>query len=117
MDIVSAKNHGGLAADGEAGQSSVVDENSQGSAPGALRRRAGAREGGADQVKTLPRIAAAEVVIHGVLKVVFHDDYEDVVDLKPLIAKGKGFRLAERTGAFRRRPGRRVRTFGVVAGQ
>ena len=42
-------------------------------------------------MKTLPRIAAAEVVIHGVLKVVFHHGYEGVVDLRPLIAKGKVF--------------------------
>jgi Protein of unknown function (DUF2442) len=35
----------------------------------------------------LPRIASAEVIIHGVLKVIFKDGYEGVVDLRPLIAK------------------------------
>jgi hypothetical protein len=35
----------------------------------------------------LPRIASAEVIIHGVLKIVFKDGYEGVVDLRPLIAK------------------------------
>jgi len=45
IDIVNAKITAGSLPDGEAGQSSVVDENSQGSALGALRRRAGAREG------------------------------------------------------------------------
>jgi len=35
----------------------------------------------------LPRIASAEVIIHGVLKIVFKDGYEGVVDLRPLIAE------------------------------
>jgi hypothetical protein len=35
----------------------------------------------------LPRIASADVIIHGVLKIVFKDGYEGVVDLRPLIAK------------------------------
>ena len=36
----------------------------------------------------LPRITVAEPVIHGVLKLVFTDDYEGVIDLRPLIARG-----------------------------
>jgi hypothetical protein len=36
----------------------------------------------------LPRIARAEPVIHGVLKVVFTDCYECVVDLRPIIGQG-----------------------------
>ena len=39
----------------------------------------------------LPSIVDAEPVIHGVLKVGFDDGYEGVVDLRPLIAKGKVF--------------------------
>lgn len=33
----------------------------------------------------------AQAVIHGVLRVKFDDGYEGVVDLRPLIAKGKVF--------------------------
>lgn len=39
----------------------------------------------------LPRIVLAEPVIHGVLKVTFDDGYEGVIDLRPLIAKGRVF--------------------------
>jgi hypothetical protein len=42
-------------------------------------------------MKKLPRIVDAQPVIHGVLKVAFDDGYEGVVDLRPLIAKGKVF--------------------------
>jgi hypothetical protein len=42
-------------------------------------------------MKKLPRIVDAQPVIHGVLKVAFDDGYEGVVDLRPLIAKGKIF--------------------------
>jgi hypothetical protein len=42
-------------------------------------------------MKKLPRIADAQPVIHGVLKVQFDDGYEGVVDLRPLIGKGKVF--------------------------
>lgn len=42
-------------------------------------------------MKKLPRIVEAQPVIHGVLKVAFNDGYEGVVDLRPLIAKGKVF--------------------------
>jgi hypothetical protein len=38
-------------------------------------------------MKKLPRIVLAEPVIHGVLKIIFHDGCEGVVDLRPLIAK------------------------------
>ena len=37
----------------------------------------------------LSRIATAEAVIHGVLKLVFADGYEGVVDLRPMIAQGR----------------------------
>ena len=42
-------------------------------------------------MKNLPRIKSAEVVIHGVLKIVFLDGHEGIVDLRPLIAKGGVF--------------------------
>ncbi len=42
-------------------------------------------------MKKLPSIVDAEPVIHGVLKVRFDDGYEGVVNLRPLIAKGKVF--------------------------
>lgn len=55
-------------------------------------------------MKRLPRVASAEPVIHGVLKLVFHDGYEGVVDLHPLLTKGKVFsclREPDRFAAFR----------------
>ena len=42
-------------------------------------------------MKKLPCVVEARPVIHGVLKVAFDDGYEGVVDLRPLIAKGKVF--------------------------
>jgi hypothetical protein len=42
-------------------------------------------------MKKLPCIVEAQAVIHGVLRIKFDDRYEGVVDLRPLIAKGKVF--------------------------
>ena len=42
-------------------------------------------------MKKLPRIVSAQPVIHGVLKLVFTDGYEGVVDLRPTIARGRIF--------------------------
>ena len=42
-------------------------------------------------MKLLPRIVSAEVVIHGVVKLVFDDGYEGIVDLRPIIARGRIF--------------------------
>jgi hypothetical protein len=42
-------------------------------------------------VKKLPRIISATPVIHGVLKIVWNDGYEGVVDLRPTIARGRIF--------------------------
>jgi Protein of unknown function (DUF2442) len=39
----------------------------------------------------LPRIKIAEPIIPGVLKLVFLDGYEGVVDLRPLLSKGGVF--------------------------
>ena len=43
-------------------------------------------------MKKLPRIAVAEPVIHGVLKLIFTDGYEGVVDVRPMIASGGVFK-------------------------
>ena len=42
-------------------------------------------------MKKLPRIVSAQRVIHGVLKIVWTDGYEGVVDLRPTIARGRIF--------------------------
>ncbi len=44
-----------------------------------------------NRVKKLPRIVSARPVIHGVLKIVWNDGYEGVVDLRPTIARGRIF--------------------------
>src|SRR5580658_11239055 len=44
-----------------------------------------------DRMKKLPRILSAQPVIHGVLKIIFTDGYEGVVDLRPTIARGRIF--------------------------
>lgn len=46
---------------------------------------------GKNRVRKLPRIVSAEPVIHGVLKIVWTDGYEGVVDLRPTIARGRIF--------------------------
>lgn len=51
-------------------------------------------------MKTLPHIVFAEPVIHGVLKIAFDDGFEGVVDLRPLIAKGKVFGWLETPAHF-----------------
>jgi hypothetical protein len=42
-------------------------------------------------MKKLPCVVGAQVVMHGILKITFDDAYEGVVDLRPLIAKGRVF--------------------------
>jgi hypothetical protein len=39
----------------------------------------------------LPRMVKCELVIHGVLKIVWDDGFEGVVDLRPTIDRGKVF--------------------------
>ena len=48
----------------------------------------------------LPRIVSAEPVIHGVLKVVFTDGYQGVVDLRPTIDRGRIFDWLQRPENF-----------------
>jgi hypothetical protein len=51
-------------------------------------------------MKRLPRIRSAEPVIHGVLKIVWDDGYEGVVDLRPTIARGKIFTYLKKPNNF-----------------
>ena len=53
-------------------------------------------------MKKLPRIVSAEPVIHGVLKLVFNDGYEGVVDLRPIIAKGRIFAWLQKPRNFQK---------------
>ena len=48
----------------------------------------------------LPRIKAAEPIIPGVLKLVFQDGYEGVVDLRPLLSKGGVFSALQDPARF-----------------
>jgi hypothetical protein len=50
----------------------------------------------------LPRIVSAEPVIHGVLKVVFTDGYERVVDLRPIIDQGRIFAWLQQAENFQK---------------
>jgi len=56
----------------------------------------------ANRVKKLPRIVSAEPVVHGVLKVVWNDGYEGVVDLRPTIARGRIFTHLQKPKNFRK---------------
>ncbi len=49
--------------------------------------------------EVLPRITSAEPVISGVLKIVFDDGYEGVVDLRPVISTGRAFDYLRRDAA------------------
>ena len=42
-------------------------------------------------MKILPRILKVEAVIHGVVKLVWNDGYEGIVDLRPVISDGDIF--------------------------
>jgi hypothetical protein len=52
--------------------------------------------------KLLPRILSAEAVIQGVLKIVWNDGYEGVVDLRPTIARGRVFTHLRKPENFQR---------------
>jgi hypothetical protein len=51
-------------------------------------------------MKKLPRIVLAKPVIHCVLKIVWNDGYEGVVDLRPTIARGKIFSYLQKPKNF-----------------
>lgn len=53
-----------------------------------------------NRVKKLPRIVSAQPVIHGVLKIVWTDGYEGVVDLRPTIARGSIFTYLQNSKNF-----------------
>ena len=53
-------------------------------------------------MKLLPRIISAEVVIQGVVKLVFDDEYEGVVDLTPVIARGGIFAYLQSPENFKK---------------
>jgi hypothetical protein len=50
----------------------------------------------------LPRIVLAEPVIHGVLKMVWTDGYEGVVDLRPTIPRGRIFSYLQEPKNFQK---------------
>jgi hypothetical protein len=53
-----------------------------------------------NRLKKLPRIMSAQPVIHGVLKIVWNDGYEGVVDLRPTIARGRIFTYLQNAKNF-----------------
>jgi hypothetical protein len=53
-------------------------------------------------MKELSRIISAEPVIHGVLKIVWNDGYEGVLDLRPTIARGKIFTHLRKSKNFQK---------------
>ena len=53
-------------------------------------------------MKSLPRILSAEVVIHGVLKIVWRDGYEGVIDLRPIIDRGRIFTYLQDAENFKK---------------
>jgi hypothetical protein len=57
---------------------------------------------GKNRVKKLPRIVSAEPIIHGVLKIVWNDSYEGVVDLRPTIARGRVFTYLKKPKNFQK---------------
>jgi len=50
----------------------------------------------------ITRIVRAEPVIHGVLKIVWDDGFEGVVDLRPTIRKGRIFTYLQSPDTFSR---------------
>jgi len=55
-----------------------------------------------NRVRKLPRILSAQPVIHGVLKIIWTDGYEGVVDLRPTIARGRIFTYLQTPKNFRK---------------
>ena len=52
-------------------------------------------------MKPLPRILSCEPVIHGVLKIVWNDGFEGVVDLRPTMDRGRVFSFLREPENFR----------------
>jgi Protein of unknown function (DUF2442) len=53
-------------------------------------------------MRSLPRIKTAEPIIPGVLKLLFQDGYEGIVDLRPLLTKGGVFKPLQDPAHFAR---------------
>jgi hypothetical protein len=62
-----------------------------------------------NKVKDILRVIAAEPVIHGVLKLVWNDGYEGIVDLRGIISSGRIFEPIRDPDYFRQV---RVERFG-----
>ena len=52
-------------------------------------------------MRSLPRILSCEAIIHGVLKIVWNDGFEGVVDLRPTIDRGRVFAYLQKPDNFR----------------
>ena len=50
----------------------------------------------------IARVISAEPVIHGVLKIEWDDHYTGIVDLRPIIARGKVFTYLQNPDNFRK---------------
>ena len=50
----------------------------------------------------IPRILSAEPIVHGVLKLIWNDGYEGIVDLRGIIARGKVFTPLSNPEYFKR---------------
>lgn len=48
----------------------------------------------------IPHVTSVEPVIHGVLKLTWDDGYEGVVDLRPIIMRGKGLAFLQNPQNF-----------------
>ena len=53
-------------------------------------------------MKQLPRIVSCEPIIQGVLKIVWNDGFEGVVDLRPTIDRGRVFSYLRQSVNFRK---------------
>jgi len=67
-----------------------------------MARGVGKTKAAKNKVKDILRIAVAEPVMQGVLKVVWNDGYEGVVDLRGIIARGEIFEPIREPDYFRR---------------
>jgi hypothetical protein len=59
-------------------------------------------QSGKNPVRRLPRVTSADYVVHGVLKIVWDDGYEGVVDLRPVIDRGQIFTYLQTPENFRK---------------
>jgi hypothetical protein len=74
----------------------------------------GQTETGEDSMNDILRITAAEAVMPGVLKVVWNDGYEGIVDLRGVIAEGEVFAHIRDPENFKKRSGRKLRALDLL---